>query len=387
MRALVLLSGIALCLAGCAPLEPDTTWEEAWGALDQEELRVSLRIKGTLARPFEGTAPPAAEELSALVSRQLAFAPALMGDHALVDFKVDAVVVDGAQLADGRLTAGWTVRVSTRRPAGSPSDEASTLAFALSLPEDPVDVLARGGAACSRAATPVDSEAALAASFDPARTGCMIALASAEVEVVEATAMTADARACRPASIDVARGSASQNAQGFSFIAKVTVAGTGLEACDIRQLATVQLGVTGWDGAPIPDEELRSHYGRELWDGLNTGRWVVDSGWDWEPLHADGKHRDDQIHNVDNRKGTTADGLRRTEVQLDRTTRRFLVQVRDRASGSMRAIRQWRYSWSNDGAKLPDRPYGGMDVAIGQFRGCLGITGLGELNTPADDCP
>ncbi len=351
----------ALCIVllfaagtGCAPLEPETTWEDAWGALDQEELRVSLRLRGDLARPLPATDPPLAEELVALVRRQLDLARPMLETRALVDAAVDDVSIDATKIDGGRLTVRWTARIAAKRPAGAVAEDGATLAFDLSIPGDP------------------DEPAA--------------ALTSVEVEVVEATATTADARACRPTGIAIARGNYRHRTYGFSFLAGLTVGGDGIAECEIRQLATLTNDRTEWDGTATSAEKVREGYPRGLWDGIGTGQWVVDTAWDWHGLAGDGKHDDSQLHNVPNRRGRTADGLTRTEVQLDRTTRRFLVQVRDRSTGSMRAIRLWRYTWSNDGARLPDQSFAGADVALGRFSGCLGIAGLGEMNAPQDDC-
>lgn len=351
MRAALLLLAV---LPGCVGLEPEATWEEAWGALDQEELRVSMRLRGTLARPFEGTAPPATDEVALLVRRQLEAARAPLETHALVEPVVDDVKVDLAKLDAGRLLVRWTARVTTKRPAGASSDDGGTLAFELSLPENPDDPTV---------------------------------LVPIEAEVVEAAAAQADARVCRPTAITIDVGSYDNRAYGYSFVAKVGVAGAGIDACDIRQLVTLTNTRNEWDGTATPDANIRDAYDRGLWDGLGTGRWVVDTYWNWQALSREGKHDDSQLHNIPNRRGPAGEGRTRTEVQLDRTTRRFLVQVRDRATGSMRAIRQWRYSWSNDDARLPEKTFAGSDVAIGRFTGCLGITGVGRMNQPQDDCP
>jgi len=350
----------ALCLAlllaagaGCAPLEPETAWEDAWGALDQEELRVSLRLRGSLARPLAATVPPSAEEVGALVRRQLEAARPGLETRGFVEATVDDVSIDATKMDGGRLAARWTARLTAKRPAGAVAEDGATLAFELDLPEDP------------------DAPSVLVA---------------VEAEVVEATATTADARACRPTGIAIARGNYSHRTYGFSFLAGLTVGGEGIAECEIRQLATLTNDRTEWDGTATTAEKIREGYERGLWEGIGTGQWVVDTGWDWQGLARDGKHDDSQLHNVPNRRGRTADGLTRTEVQLDRTTRRFLVQVRDRSTGSMRAIRLWRYTWSNDGARLPDQPFAGADVALGRFTGCLGVSGLGEMNAPQDDC-
>lgn len=386
MRAPRLVAALFVLSASGCLAEPETTLEDAWGALDQEELRVTLRIRGTVARATTLTAPPPADQLAALVRQQLSFAKVSLAGRALVEPTVDDVRLDGAEIKDGRLVVRWTARVSTKRPAGSPSEEATTLAFDLSLPEDPVDVLARGGATCVPEGTVVETEAALADAFDPTRMGCTIAVSAVEAEVTDATAVTADARACRPTGVSIATGSWSNATYGFSFLAKIDVLGAGFADCEIRQLATVRLARSNWDGTPIPRDELLKIHDRGLWDGVETGRWVVDTNWDWARVRDDGKHVDSQLHNITNRKGTTADGLRRTEVQLERTTRRFMVQVRDRATGSMRAIKLWRYTWDNEAARVPGTTWAGADIAIGRFTDCVGITGLGALNDPADGC-